>query len=106
VNKGELFTEIEDIIANQPPRATIRHENSENARWYGRVRAAIEKWNPSKSALAKEYLDLFFSNGHVRETGHGLTKLRTLLHQAQEELRMETAPRSAPSVDGGVAAGI
>jgi hypothetical protein len=38
----------------------------------------------------KEYLDLFFSNGHARETGYGFTKLLALLHQAQSDLRLET----------------
>jgi hypothetical protein len=73
-----------------PPRATIRHETQENVAWFGRASAAIEAWNSSKVPLVKEYLDLFFSNGHARETGYGFTKLLTLLHQAQSELRLET----------------
>jgi hypothetical protein len=73
-----------------PPRATIRHDTQENVNWFGRASAAIEMWNPSKSPLAKEYLDLFFSKIHAREAGSGLTKLLTLLNQAQAELRWET----------------
>ena len=73
-----------------PPRATIRHETPENVAWFGRVSTVIERWNSSKSALVKEYLDLFLSNGHARETGYGFTKLLTLLHQAQNDLRLET----------------
>lgn len=38
----------------------------------------------------EKYLDQFFSNGHARETAHGFTKLLTLLHQAQNDLRLET----------------
>ncbi len=61
----------------------------ENQSWFGRVSAAIEKWDPSKSPLMRERLDLFFSNGHARETAHGLNKLLMLLDQAQAELRLE-----------------
>jgi hypothetical protein len=91
LSKEELLVEIEDAIKTMPPRATIRHETQENLAWFGRVSAAIEKWDTSKSALVKEYLDLFFSNGRARETGYGLTKLSTLLHQAHNDLRLETA---------------
>jgi hypothetical protein len=70
----------------------------ENHAWFGRVASVIEKWNPSKSALVKEYLDLFFSNGHMRETAFGLTKLLALLHQAQNDLRMETVGPISVSV--------
>jgi hypothetical protein len=90
LGKEQLLVEIEDIIRAMPPRATIRHQTAENVAWFGRVSAAIERWNSSKSALVKEYLDLFFSNGHARETGYGFTKLLTLLHQAQNDLRLET----------------
>ena len=90
LSKEQLLVEIEDIIKTMPPRATIRHDTQENLAWFGRASAAIEKWNSSRSALVKEYLDLFFSNGHMRETGHGFTKLLILLHQAQNDLRLET----------------
>ena len=91
LRKEQLLAEIEDILKTMPPRSTIRHHTEENVNWFGRVSAAIEKWTPSKRALVKEYLDLFFSNGHARETAHGLTKLLTLLNQAQSELRLELA---------------
>lgn len=89
--REQLLAEVEDIIETMPPRATIRHDTAENHNWFGRASAIIEKWNPRKVSLAKEYLDLFFSNGHARETAHGLTKLLTLLNQAQAELRLEVA---------------
>lgn len=87
-----------------PPRATIRHDTSENHSWFGRASAIIEKWNPSKIGLVKEYLDLFFSNGHVRETGHGLTKLLTLLNQAQAELRLDVAGAQSTNISESMSA--
>ena len=38
----------------------------------------------------RQYLDLFFSARHVWESAPGFTKLLTLLHQAQSDLRLET----------------
>lgn len=90
LSKEQHFVEIEEIIKTMPARATIRHETQENVAWFGRVSTAIEKWNSSKAALVKEYLDLFLSNGHARETGYGFTKLLLLLHQAHNDLRLET----------------
>jgi hypothetical protein len=77
LNKEQLLAEVEDIITTMPPRATIRHDTQENVNWFGRASAAIENWNPSKSALVKEYLDLFFSHGHAAQTVYGLTKSHT-----------------------------
>ena len=67
MEKAQLLAEIEDTLRRMPPRATIRHETTENLDWFGRVSAVIEKWNPSKSVLVKEYCNLFFSNGHVQD---------------------------------------
>jgi predicted nucleotide-binding protein len=94
MGKRALLAEIEDIKKTMPPRETIRQQTQENHNWFGRVSAAIEKWNPSNGALVKEHLDLFFSNRHVRESTHGLNKLLILLDQAQAELRLETGQMS------------
>ena len=92
-----LLDEIEDIIKTMPPRPTLRHrDNQDNVNWFGRVSAVIERWNPSKSASAKECIELFFSNRHAREAATGLTALQILLNQAQAELQAETKLLSAP----------
>jgi predicted nucleotide-binding protein len=86
-----LLTEIEAVLQSMPPRATIRHRDSpDNVHWFGRVCAAIGKWNPSKSALAQEYIDLFFSNRHAREAGTGLNSLLILINEAKAELQSES----------------
>ena len=102
--KAQVLAEVEDIIKTMPPRATIRHDTSENHSWFGRASAVIEKWNPSKIGLVKEYLDLFFSNGHARQTGHGLTKLLTLLNQAQAELRLDLAGAQSTKISESMSA--
>lgn len=91
IDSSFLLSEIEDIINTMPPRETNRHNDKpENIAWFGRVSAAIERWNHDKSVLAKEYNDLFFSNIHARESAHGLTKLLGLLNQAKTELQWES----------------
>jgi hypothetical protein len=90
LSKEQLLVEIEDTIRTMPPRETIRQETQENVAWFGRVSAAIENWKPLKSSLVMAYLGLFRSNGNVRETASGFTNLLTLLHQAQNDLRLET----------------
>lgn len=88
--KESLLAEIEDIGKTMPDRSTIHWDTPDNHNWFGSVSAAIEKWNPAKSTLVKEHLDLFFSNRHARERAHGLNKLLILLDQAQADLRLET----------------
>ena len=84
-----------------PPRATIRHDTQENVAWFGRVSAAIENWNLSKSVLVKESLELFFGTGHARETATGFTKLLVLLHQAHHDLRLEMVGPATLAFPGG-----
>jgi predicted nucleotide-binding protein len=90
-DRNFLLAEIEAILQSMPPRATIRHrDNPDNVNWFGRVCAAIRKWNPSKSALAQEYVDLFFSHRHAREAGAGLNSLLILINEAKAELQSES----------------
>src|SRR6188472_286456 len=67
-DRHSLRAEIEEILQSMPPRATIRHrDNPDNVHWFGRVCAAISKWNPSKSALAQECIvDAFLSQCTLR----------------------------------------
>jgi predicted nucleotide-binding protein len=91
-DRHSLLAEIEAILQSMPARATIRHrDNPDNVEWFGRrVCAAIRKWNPSKSALAQEYIDLFFSNRHAREAGTRLNSLLILINEAKTELQSES----------------
>jgi len=90
-DRHSLRVEIEEILKSMPPRATIRHrDNADNVHWFGRVCAAISKWNPSKRALAQECIDLFFSNRPARDAGTGLNSLLILINEAKAELQSES----------------
>ena len=85
----DILAEIEDIIRNQPPYATLKHNTAENLSWLGRVVGALEAWNPAKAILAA---------GHVREfhslmatdSLRGYLALMILLNAARTQLRMTT----------------
>lgn len=86
----QLLAEIEDIIRSIPPRATIHHENLDNIVWFGRALSAIENWDVTKGHLARGYVEQFFSAGNAHQNSFNLPKLRILLSQASNDLRMKT----------------
>ena len=49
ISNERLLAEIDDLIRNMPPRATIRHETPENLSWFGRVAAVMDNWSPTKA---------------------------------------------------------
>jgi hypothetical protein len=102
LTKQQLLAEIEDIVRTMPPRPTIRHETEENLSWMGRVSAAIEQWNPAKSAVLSKYLD-DFGSVLARPSIEAFRRILTLLHQARHDLRMQTVgPLSVVVVPQGV----
>jgi hypothetical protein len=91
VTREQLFAEIDDVIRTMPARDTMREQSNVNSAWFGRAFAAISKWNPMQGPIANYYRDQFFAADPGREIGTGLTKFVTLLHQAHNALRIETA---------------
>ncbi|MGD0625689.1 MAG: hypothetical protein ABSB32_13335 [Thermodesulfobacteriota bacterium] len=89
LTKEQLLAEVEDIIRSMPPRGTIRHETPENFAWLGRVSAAIEQWNPTKTVpltlALKQFHDVL-----ARPSEEGFRTIMVLLHQAQSDLRLQT----------------
>ncbi len=84
-----LLPEIEDLIRNTPPPLSI-HQHTEAAfGWLGRAAAVIEKWNPEKrSALEKCLYDVHLPA--LQEGTRAYRGLITLLHQARNQIRLET----------------
>jgi len=85
----QLLNEIEDVIRTMPPRATIRHETSENLSWLGRASAVIHLWDPLKAVM----FDHHVANIHAtmaRDADQGLRGALTMIHQASHELRLRT----------------
>jgi len=85
----ELLAEIEDVIRTVPPKATIRHDLPENHSWFGRAVAAIEFWDRAAGPCATAYVS-HIHKVSAHETKQGYYGLMVLLHQARNNLRMQT----------------
>ena len=85
----QLLAEIEDVIRNMPPRATIRHDLPENMAWLGRASAAVYLWDPIRATR----FDSHIANMQAPtafEASRGVHGVAVMLHQAGHELRMQT----------------
>jgi hypothetical protein len=89
MTKEQLLAEIEDLLRTMPPRPTLRHETDENLSWLGRGAALVQEWNPANVAAFRGYLDQFGSRTG-QEVSEGYRKLMTMLHQARNDLRLQT----------------
>jgi len=43
IGKEQLLAEVEELLRNMPPAATIQDDTAENYSWLGRVAAVIEQ---------------------------------------------------------------
>jgi len=81
----KVLREIEAVLRTRPPAATIRHETPENIEWLGRACAAINDWNPMRSAQFEGYVaDLHQTM--ERATTRGYISAQILLTQARYDL--------------------
>lgn len=100
LTKEQVLAEIEGVIRTMPDPARFHHHDPEILAWLGRASAAIENWSaahmiPWNAALAN------IQGG--RASGNGETKMRTLLYQAQSDLRLKTiGPANVAIGQGGV----
>jgi hypothetical protein len=85
----QLLSELEDLIRNQPPTGTVRHNTPENRTWIARTVAAISHWDMASGAQARSHARAIH---HVmaREAGDGIDGLFGLLHEARSSLRLST----------------
>lgn len=89
MERKDILAEIEDVIRSMPPRATIRHETSENHNWFGRAAAVLHCWNPTMCEVVRDHIDAVF-DVMAKPAERGLRNLIVLLERARTELRMET----------------
>ena len=92
----QLLTEVEDILQSIPDQAKLRHHEPENFVWFGRVKAALNSWDPIKSTSADLYISSFLNRG---VTGDPFFSLMTLIHQARAELRNKLVGPRAVAFD-------
>lgn len=97
----QLLAEVEDVIRSMPPRATIRHDTPENLAWLGRVSAVIESWKPAKMIhLGSALIQL--GDVMAKPAAEGYRTIVVLLHQAQNDLRLQTTGPTSTAVGQGM----
>lgn len=101
MTKEQLLAEIEDLLRTTPPLDTIREGTEESVAWLGRVSAAIEGWNTPKMGFVTLYLGQLHGF-YAYQAPPAFAGLRTLLHQARSDLRMQTLGPANVAVPHGM----
>ena len=105
MNNEELLVAVEDLLRSSPPQSAFtQQENEEVLGWLGRTGSILEKWDPVKGIFASGHIKALLAEGTMRSIlppGPAYRGLRTLLFQAQHDLRMKTAgPRTVAIPEG------
>ena len=117
MNDEGLLAEVEDLLRTSPPQSAFKErENDEALSWLGRTSAVLEKWDLYKTPDIQEYIsDLqrvpmtaFADFAELGATmsgdtfyGRAYRGIRTLLFQAQHDLRMKTVGPLSVAISGG-----
>ncbi|MFN3232994.1 MAG: hypothetical protein ACE363_12675 [Alphaproteobacteria bacterium] len=89
VKKSDLLFEVEDLLRSMPDWQTLRESSPIANAWIGRALAVISKWKLAEELRAREHLKSAQSP-FAATSQAGYSGLLVILHQAQNELRMET----------------
>ena len=105
MNNEELLAEVEDLLRSSPPQSAFtQQENEEVLGWLGRTGTILEKWDFTKSLSVSSHIRALLAEGTMRiisPLGPAYRGLRTLLFQAQHDLRMKTVgPRTVAIPEG------
>jgi hypothetical protein len=98
--KEQLLAEVEDVLRTMPSRATIR--DPENAAWFGRALAAIERWNSGKGILIAAPYVKDVMDGNMLISGKALHGLTVLIHQAHHDLLAQVPGAGSIAVPRGM----
>jgi hypothetical protein len=101
MTKEQLLAEIEDLLRTTPPLEKIREGTEDSIAWLGRVSAVIENWNKPKMGFVTLYLGQIHGF-YAYNAPPGFAGLRTLLHQARSDLRMQTLGPANVAVPQGM----
>jgi hypothetical protein len=101
MTREQLLAEIEDLLRTTPPLETIREGTENGHAWLGRVSAAIESWNKLKMIHVTQFLS-DIHGFYASFATSGFAGLRTLLHQARSDLRMQTLGPANVAVPHGM----
>ena len=103
MNDEQLLAEVEDLLRTSPPQsAFMEQENDEVLNWLGRAAAVLREWDSIQSALGglESHLRALQARPIIGDPhGPAYRGLRTLLFQAQHNLRMKTVGPLSIAID-------
>ena len=115
-----LLAEVDDLLRTSPPQSDfIEQENDEVISWLGRTAAVLKKWDPIQSVGMDRHISvlqkrpppnlpsqdplnrsaMILENLVLDRHGPAYNGLRTLLFQAQHDLRMKTVGPLSIAID-------
>ena len=98
MNNEGLLAEVEDLLRTSPPQSAFsEQENDGVLRWLGRVAAVLREWDLIQSAGMQLHVralqgppNMILASKALDHHGPAYRGLRTLLFQAEYDLRMKT----------------
>ena len=97
----QLLAEIEDLIRTTPSLEELTEATEDSVAWLGRVCAAIEGWNEFKMVSVTIYIRQLHGL-YGQQARSGFAGLRTMLHQARSDLRMDTLGSANVAIPHGM----
>ena len=105
MNNEGLLAEVEDLLRTSPPQSAFKElENDEALSWLGRTKAVLTEWDFTQSVYILAYSRDLLAEGisqSLNPIGSAYRGIRTLLFQAQQDLRMKTVGPLSVAISGG-----
>jgi hypothetical protein len=91
IRAEQLLAEIEDVIRTMPSRQMLGRHTTENLVWFGRATAVVERWDFTKAPTFQQARRLLALDSTGVYGEQSFQDIVVILHQAQNDLRMQTA---------------
>jgi hypothetical protein len=98
LDDAQLLQELEELLRDMPPAATLGGFIDENLQWFGRARAIIGQWDPLKSVFFGGNVETYFAGGNSSDRAY--IAIMTVLYEARTDLRMKTGGPTSVAVEG------
>jgi hypothetical protein len=98
LHNAQLLQELEELLRDMPPAATLGGFVDENLQWFGRARAIVSQWNPITGAIFGNNVEIYFTSGHGSDQAY--IAIMTVLYQVRADLKMKTGGPTSVAVPG------
>ena len=122
MNNAELLAEVEDLLRTSPPQSAFKErENDEALSWLGRTATILKRWDFFQSVAVGQHISalqdapneylvslptetrnrLILAHNILDRSGPAYRGIRTLLYEAQQDLRVKTVGPLSVAISGG-----